>query len=111
MDKNIDRTTLTKNDKHFTMDGHKPTNAIRNEISLELDIPGDNKYKITIKNVSFVNRYPCQIALEIENKEKLTEYSGPIIKQPTNENNVKISNIKSNQSVQMYDSHDCEHKN
>ena len=84
---------------HFNLEGHNYVPVVRNEISLQLNIPNDNVYNVILRNVNYVNHDPCQIAFIIQNKSKLNTYSGPIIKQYENDNDVAISNLKSNQCV------------
>jgi hypothetical protein len=89
MGRNIKRICDEKSCRHKTTDDNYTAHnhsdhiiqpLIRNELSLLIDVPNDNRYKVTVRNVNFMNVHPCQIHIVPEDMSKLDNYSGAIVR-------------------------------
>lgn len=82
-----------ENNKH-DIEGHTFVPLIRNKIELNILVPDDNLYKITLSNVGENNVNPCRISIEllINNENKLKNYVGAYVR---NENidDIRLDNI------------------
>jgi hypothetical protein len=71
---------------------------IRNEIKMQINVPDDNNYTITMRNVNYMNTHPCEITIVPKDLSKIKNYSGALIRE-CNVNDVKIDNIKTIETI------------
>lgn len=89
MGRNIKRICDEKTCRHKTTDDNYKAHdhndhiiqpLLRNELSIIINVPGDNTYHIIVRNVNFMNVHPCQVRISPKDISKLDNYSGAIVR-------------------------------